>query len=170
MDGFVHGSLIVLMALLYFALLRYARRRGMQSGLVLGGLVAASTGVSALTGAALIDGFFGPEFGSRLAMGNQAAIGAGIQVMVAAALAIQIPSKLGFVATATSIVLWSIDLLDRESAHVMLGALGLVTQGLGLIFLLTVSSTLTPHTIVPLFAAQALWYAADGALMVRGRL
>lgn len=169
-NGAFHAFMIVMILVLYIGLVGYARRRGVQSILVLGGLVVASSGLLAELGAALIDGFFIPGFGAHLARGNPASIGQGLQIIVAAALALQILAKCGLFATSAAIVLWSIDLFDGERAHVVLAIVGCAGGAVALVISSTVASTLNPHNAALAFAMQALWYGVAGAFMIRGQL
>jgi hypothetical protein len=165
-----HAFVIVMIGLLYLGLVGFARRRGLQSVFVLGGLVGATCGLAAEVGAALIDGFFVPGFGAHLARGNPAAIAQGIQVIAAAALVLQILAQFGLFAVAAAIVLWSVDLFDRDRAHVALAILGCVAGAVALIVSSTVATTLTSHNVAFVFAIQAFWYAVAGVLMILGRL
>ena len=164
-----HVFVIVMVGLLYMGLVGFAQRRGLQSPLVLGGLIAASWGLAAETGAGLIDGFFISGFSLHLAR-NPSAIGEGLQIISAAALALQILAKAGLFALSVAILLWSIDLFDRDRAHVVLAIVGCVAGALALVAASTVAATMNAHNVTLIFGVQALWYMIAGVLMIRGRL
>jgi len=169
-NGPFHTFMIVMIVALYVGLVGFSLRRGLQSVLVLAGLVAASLGVGAEVGAALIDGFFGPAFGAHLLRGNPASIAQAMPVISAAALALQILAKFGLFSMTAAIVLWSVDLLTREPRSIILASIGCFGGAATLVATSTVATSLTSHNTALVFGIQALWYAVAGALMIRRRL
>ena len=169
-NGAFHAFIIVMLGVLYLGLVGYSRRRGLESPLVLAGLVAATVGLAAETGAGLIDGFFVPMFGAHIARGNPALADQGMQVISAAALFLQILAKFGLVALSAAIVLWSIQLFDRDRAHVALGLVGCVAGTLTIVLTSTIATTLDPHNVALVYGTPALWYAVAGILMIQRRL
>jgi hypothetical protein len=169
LNAWFHAFIIVMIGVLYMGLVGFSQRRGLQSPLVLAGLIAATAGLAAEIGSALIDGFFVSAFGAHLLRGNPASIPLGLQVISAAVLALQILAKFGVAAQGIAILFWSIALFDRDRAHI---ALAIVGCGAGLLsVVVTVAvTTLNPHNVGLVFAIQAFWYAIAGVLMIRGRL
>jgi hypothetical protein len=165
-----HAFMIVMLGVLYLGLVGYSRRRGLESPLVLAGLIAATVGLAAETGAALIDGFFVSIFGAHIARGNPALVDQGMQVISAAAIVLQILAKFGLVAISAAMVLWSVQLFDRDRAHIALGIVGCVAGTLTIVLTSTVATTLDPHNVALVYGTQALWYAAAGVLMIQRRL
>jgi hypothetical protein len=170
LNGAFHAFMIVMLGVLYLGLVGYSRRRGLESPLVLAGLIAATAGLAAETGAGLIDGFFVSIFGAHIARGNPALVDQGMQVISAAAIVLQILAKFGLVAISVAIVLWSIQLFDRDRAHVALGIVGCVAGTLTIVLTSTVATTLNPHNVGLVYGTQALWYAFAGVLMIQRRL
>lgn len=84
-----HAGMIAMIGVLYLGLVEYARRRGLQRVFVIGGLVAATAGLAAETGAGLIDGFFVTGFAAP-------------PVLAAGSLALQILAKFGLCAAPIS--------------------------------------------------------------------
>lgn len=165
-----HAFMIVMLGVLYLGLVGYSRRRGLESPLVLAALIAATVGLAAETGAALVDGFFISVFGAHIASGNPALVDQGMQVIAAAAVVLQILAKFGLITLSAAMVLWSIQLFDRDRAHIALGILGCVAGTLTIVLTSTVATTLNPHNVALVYGTQALWYAIAGVLMIQRRL
>jgi hypothetical protein len=167
MDRIVHGVLIVVVGALLYSFSVFSLRRGLHDGTVAAALVAYAIGSAGMIGAALIDGFFVPDFASRFADATPAAAAAATPLLLAGAVMIQILTKLGIIATSLAIVLWSIALF-RSAFAVRIVAVAGCIAGLLPVILLTYSiSTLTPHNLLGIIGAQALWYAAIGVLLIR---
>lgn len=170
LNGAFHAFIILMLGVLYVGLVGYSRRRGLESPFVLAGLVAATVGLAAETGAGLIDGFLVPAIGTYIARGNLTLIDQGMLVISAAAIVLQILAKFGLVAISAAIVLWSIQLFDRDRAHVALAIVGGVVGALTIVLISTVATTLNPHNVALVYGTQALWYAVAGVLMIQRRL
>jgi hypothetical protein len=170
MNQAFHGFMIVMLGVLYVGLVGYSRRRGLDSPLVLGALVAATAGLAAEAGAALIDGFFVSVFGTYIARGNPALVSQGMQVIAAAAVVLQILAKSGLVAISAAIVFWSIQLFDGDRAHVALGIVGCIAGSITIVLTSTVATTLDPHNVALVYGTQAFWYGFAGVLMIQRRL
>jgi hypothetical protein len=167
MDRLVHGVILVVLLLSVFGFCVFAMRRGLQRPAVLGGLIAYLGGCAALAQAAVIDGFLVPAVAEHA---RPDAAAAALLMLRTPALAIQSFTFVGIVAVSAAIVLWSIDLFRSGGAA---RAAGLAGGLAALVMLWTMAlhvNHLNPQTLGFIVAAQAVWYAIVGALLIRGRI
>ncbi|HXO16516.1 MAG TPA: hypothetical protein VN835_09235, partial [Steroidobacteraceae bacterium] len=129
-SAWVHGVLIALMLIVFFALTEFAWQRGITRPAIRAGLIAYAVGVVAMTGAALVDGFVTP----RVAMLSPGVSATDLQVtaqlLKLCMLFNQALASLGAVAMSVGITAWSVDLMRGAGAERALGVFG-VAIGLG---------------------------------------
>jgi len=169
MDRLVHAIVIAAMAAQLFGFAIYSLRRGLWRQSIIGALIAYSIGAAAIVAAALIDGFLVSGLAERYAAGGTAALTFGAAILQTCALAIQIATKLGLIATSIAIVLWSIDLIPTPGALRAIGIFGVVA-GIAGIALTAVGGYLNPHSLLVIEAIAAFWNLAIATLLVRGRV
>ena len=157
-DRAVHGTLLVIVLAMVFALGIYTLQRR-RLHLCAAAWMAFCFGSAGLVAAVLIDGFFVPGFAQRYIGVSPDALAPALTVLNAAAAAIQVLTAFGFVAMGGGTLLWSVDLLlDRGFARVI-GLLG-IASAIAVICLIAFGGTLNPHSLIIIVSIQALWYLA----------
>jgi len=157
-DRMVHGTLLVIVLAMVFALSVYTLQRS-RLHLCIAGWVAFCSGSAGLVAAVLIDGFFVPGFAQRYIGVLPDALTPALTVLNASAVAIQVLSAFGFIAMNSGTLFWSVDmLLDRGFARVV-GLLG-IASAIAVIGLIVWGGTLNPHSLTLIVSIQALWYLA----------
>jgi hypothetical protein len=158
MIGIVHGAMILFAGMMAFGFTHMARRRGLDRPAVLAGLVAYGIGILASTGAALVNGFAAPAL---------AAHGASHDAFDTLWFLNQALAKLGVVAAGLAYLLWSFDLWRQRRAAALLG---LLAGGVPALLLLGGWIDMHLHSAALVYAAQVLWAALIGWLLLRGAL
>lgn len=156
MIGIVHGAMILFVGMMAFGFTHVARRRGLDRPAVLAGLVAYAIAAGADVGAATINGFAAPAL---------AAHGASHDAFDTLWVLNQALAALGVVATGVAYALWSLDLWRRWKAVALLGLLAGAVPAL---LLIGGWIDMHLHWAVLVYAAQALWAALIGFLLLRG--
>ena len=158
MIGLVHGAMILFAGMMAFGFTHMARVRGLERPAVLAGLVAYGIGIVASIGAALVNGFAAPAL---------AAHGASHDAFDTLWFLNQALAKLGVVAAGLGYLLWSLDLWRQWKAVALPG---LLAGGVPALLLLGgwIDMHLLSATLV--YAAQVLWAALIGWLLLSGRL
>ena len=169
LDQAVHAVVIAVAGGLLFAMVHYALRRGVRSNLVLGALVAYCIGTLTLIGAALIDGFLVPGLAARAVHAVPGVVDATFVVLGACALAIQVCTKLGLVATSVAVLLWSVDLLSAPPRAPAVAVIGVVTA-LVAPAIAFATAYVNPQILGAIVILQAAWYVSVAALLLRGRV
>ena len=158
MIGIVHGAMILFVGMMAYGFTQFARVRGLDRPAVLAGLVAYGIGAVANVGAATINGFAAPALvangGSHDAFHSLWFLNQGL-----AAVAV--------VASGLAYALWSLDLWRRSKAVALLG---LLAGGVPALLLIGGLIDMQLHWAMLVYAAQALWAALIGWLLLRGAL
>ena len=165
----VHGVLIMLMLVGFFALTEFALRRGLVRPAIRAGLVAYAAGVVAMTGAALVGGFITPGV-AMLSTGVSATdLRVTAQLLDLCMLFNQALARLGAVAMSVGITAWSLDLVRSAGAQRVLGvfgmAIGLGSAGAPILGALQ----LDVHGMMLVLVLQAIWTTGVGVLLLRKR-
>jgi hypothetical protein len=168
-DEVVHGTMIAIVAALLFGLTIFSMRRGLSNGAVLGGLIAQAIGTGATIVAATISGFLIPDIAARYATASPQGVQFAVQVISICGEAIQLFGKLGVIGMTLAIALWSVDLVRAPGFVRLTGILGLAASGLAVAVLVS-GTHLSPKTLGIIVLAQAIWYCAVGALLIRRTL
>lgn len=158
MIGMVHGAMILFASMLAYGFTHFARRRGLDRPAVLAGLVAYGIGALASIGAATVSGFAGPIL---------AAEGASHESFHVLWSLNQALAMLGVVATGLGYALWSLDLWRQWKAVALLG---LLAGGVPAVLLVGGWIDMSLRWAIWVYAAQLLWAALIGWLLLRGRL
>ena len=160
MIGLVHGVMILVVGAMLYGFAHFSRRRGLGRPAVLAGLVALAISAAANIGAATINGFVLPALpGHGSAMHHDLFGFAWAMNQALAALAA--------IALGAAYTLWSLDLLRTNR---LLAALGLLAGGVPAVLLLGGWIDMHLPTAILVYAAQVLWAALLGWLMLRGGL
>ena len=158
----VHASMILLLALMGWGFLQFARARGVWSGWVSAGLVAYAVGVFGHIVAGTINGFVVPAMAGPAAPVSH-------DIFRFAWHANQAFAKLGMIAGSAAYLLWSIDLL-RKGPGRLLGSAGAVIGISVPLLLFSGVVRLDVHGALLLYGLQALWAAMVGTAMARGQI
>jgi hypothetical protein len=178
-DRIVHGLLVLIIFAMIFSFTVYTLGRVRLSICALA-WVAFFAGDMCVIGAALTDGFFVPAFAESYLAGAPIDAAPGLAILKAAAVAIQVLTKFGFLALSAATFFWSIDLfLDRGPATQrnrarpgfpsrLIGLLGLIAS-IAIVALLIFGGTVNVHSLLIIVALQALWYLAIAWRMITGK-
>ena len=158
MIGIVHGAMILFVGMMAFGFAQFARRLGLERPAVLAGLTAYAIGAVANVGAATVNGFAAPAL---------AAHGASHDAFDALWFLNQALAGVGVVAGGAAYALWAAALW-RHSKPV--ASLGLVAGPLPALLLLGGWIDMHLHWAILVYAAQALWAALAGWLLLGGQL
>ncbi len=160
----VHGTLIVLVAVITWSLVAFALRRGVTRWLMLQGVVAWVIGAACMIVAAAFNGFVvidiarmtmrAPETSDMLKVVLQG-FGAGVGVI----------EMIGGVGISAALFLWSADLALNKSIARWAGVFGLVAGAGLMIALATGMMRLNVPGMMLVVAVWAVWFLAVGALM-----
>jgi len=158
--GIVHGVMILVVGAMLYGFSHFSRRRGLERPAVLAGLVAYGIGAAAAIGAAVINGFVAPALPGHGAPGHQ-------DLFAFAWAANQALAGMAVVAMGAAYALWSLDLLRTNR---LLAALGLLAGGVPAVLLVGGWIDMHLQAAILVYAAQVLWAALVGWLMLRGGL
>jgi len=157
-DRIVHGLLVLLIFAMIFSFTVYTLGR-VRLPLCITAWVAFFAGNMSGIGAALTDGFFVPGFAESYLRSAPVDAAPALAILNAAAVAIQILTRFGFLAISAAVLLWSIDLiLDRGQAR-LIGLLGVIAT-VAVVAMLFVGGTINVHSLMVIVGLQALWYLA----------
>jgi hypothetical protein len=157
-DRAVHGTLLVIVLAMVFALGIYTLQRS-RLHVCIAAWMAFCCGSGALVAAVLIDGFFVPGFAQRYIGVTPDALAPPLAVLNAAAVAIQVLTAFGFIAMNGGTLLWSVDLLLDHGFARVVDLLG-IASAITVIALISLGGTLNPHSLTIIVSIQALWYLA----------
>lgn len=154
----VHGAMILFVGMMAFGFVQVARRLGLERPAVLAGLVAYAIATVADVGAATINGFAAPAL---------AAHGASRDAFATLWVLNQALAGLGVVAAGMAYALWALALCRRQRLAALLGLLAGPVPAL---LLLGGWIDMHLHWAILVYAAQALWAALTGWLLLAGTL
>jgi hypothetical protein len=165
----VHGTMIVLVAVLTWTLVAFAARRGLHRPLVMAGLVAWAIAAVVMIIPPVFNGFVIVDIARRALASPEAAdmlrvtmqtLSSGVGVIV----------MIGTIGMSIAVFLWSADLARDTGPARWTGVLGLVA-GAGLVIALPAGIgrlDLTGMTLV--LVVWAVWFLAVGTLMILRRV
>ncbi|MBX3702705.1 MAG: hypothetical protein KF822_02900 [Steroidobacteraceae bacterium] len=163
-DGgdFVHGTMIVLLAVTAVGLFHFAQRRGMDRLWILAGVVAYAISLGAHVGAATLNGFVAPALAAR----GPGAMGHDTLLLVWETN--QALARHGVYATGAAFALWSYDFLLRAGTmNRLAGAFGMLAGVLPAAAIFTGILTMNVHGALAIYAAHAAWVALVGVQLIR---
>jgi hypothetical protein len=168
-SAWVHGVLIALMLIVFFALTEFAWQRDITRPAIRAGLIAYAAGVVAMMGAALVDGFVTPRLATLAAGLGAADLSITAQLLHLCLLFNQALARLGAVAMSVGIAAWSVDLVRGARAERALGVFG-VAIGLGSAGALILGALqLDVHGMMLVLLLQVIWTTGVGVLLLRTR-
>jgi hypothetical protein len=169
-NGFVHGSLIVLVGVLVYGFSCLASRLGLNTVCGRAGLIAYVTGAAAGVAAALADGFVLPGFVARYQSRPTDELEIMWHVLALCAGAMHVCARLWMLGLSVAIVLWSMALAHRTGLVRAVGVLGCVAGALPVVGLLAGHLRINVHGALAFVLAQAVWGLAVAALLIRNRI
>lgn len=165
----VHGTLIALVAVMTWAVIAFAIRRGLNRPLVMLGLCAWVIGTAGMIVAAIFNGFVVTDI-ARLARSSpetQDMLRVALRVLGSGVNVIEV---IGAIGMSAAVVLWSSDLALNKGVTRQAGVLG-VAAGAGLLIALaTGMMRLDVHGMMLVLALWTMWFLAVGALMIMRRV
>ena len=168
----VHGVLLALTAVITWGLVVFSLRRGIGRSLVTLGLVAWAIGVTAMSAAAIFNGFVVVDVARRAlaAPGNSEMLSASLQAIYSA---VRVAEVLGAVGMSAAMFFWSADLcfssadLVRSSGAARpVGGLGLAAGAVLVTALLTGVARLDVTGMMLVSAVWCAWLVGVGTLMI----
>jgi hypothetical protein len=162
---FVHGAMIILLAVMAFGFFHFALRRGVSRPVILAGAVAYGIGLVANFGAATINGFVVPALAAR---GPDAV---GHDTFLLAWYANQALARLAVYAVGAAYVLWSIDFLRRDGlVNRAIGATGVIVGAVPATLLLSGNASMELRVAFPVYSAHAVWAILVATQLVRRKI
>jgi hypothetical protein len=165
----VHGTMIVLVAVLTWALLVFAARRGFHRPLVMAGTIAWSIGaVTAIVGP-VFNGFVIVDIAHRALASPETADVLRVTLQTLSS-AVGVLVMIGTIGMSMAVFLWSADLARDTGPARSTGALGLAA-GAGLVIALPAGIgrlDLTGMTLV--LVVWTVWFLALGTLMIQRKV
>jgi hypothetical protein len=165
----VHGTMIVLVAVLTWTLVAFAARRGLHRPLVMAGLVAWAIAAVVMIIPPVFNGFVIVDIARRALASPEAAdmlrvtmqtLSSGVGVIV----------MIGTIGMSIAVFLWSADLARDTGPARWTGVLGLVA-GAGLVIALpTAIGRLDLAGMTLVLVVWAVWFLAVGTLMILRRV
>jgi hypothetical protein len=165
----VHGTMIVLVAVLTWTLVAFAARRGLHRPLVMAGLVAWAIAAVVMIIPPVFNGFVIVDIARRALASPEAAdmlrvtmqtLSSGVGVIV----------MIGTIGMSIAVFLWSADLARDTGPARWTGVLGLVA-GAGLVIALpTAMGRLDLAGMTLVLVVWAVWFLAVGTLMIQRKV
>jgi hypothetical protein len=164
----VHGGLLALMGAQAFAFVELSVRLGLKRPTVRAAALAYGTGFLAMTGAALISGFFISDLARRFGDGSLDASATFRPLLVASALANRTLARFATVATSIAIVLWSTALRGSSASLQLARALAFFAAVLPTAAIFAGALRLDVPGMRLVSALQAAWTIVIGVRLLRG--
>jgi hypothetical protein len=169
-SAWVHGSLIALMLMSYWALTEFALRRGVERPLVRAGLIFYGAGVMAMIGAASVSGYMTAQVPNIAARAADPDLHLTALLINFCGLLNQTMANLGMVAMSAGILAWSIGLLHSAGWPRVVGGIG-VLVGVGpAVALMAGGLHLNVVGMMLVILGQAVWNIGIGVLLIMRRV
>lgn len=157
LDQLVHGSIMVLLILLSAAMALFSDRLSRFYPAVIAAITSYLLGIGLTFVAMGFDGFVLPALAEHCT-GDAAGCAERLKsVLALTSEVVQVFTRLGFMATALAILLWSVHLIFIERRTVG-GILGFLSVAMQLAALATLAVRLTPHSLLIVLSGQLIWY------------
>ena len=166
LSAWVHGVLILLMLIAFYALVEFSLYRGLHRGQIRAGLIAYALGVLAMTGAALISGFVTTHVAILTPTANEMDLRMTGQILVLCGVLNRALASLGAIAMSVGIALWSLDLLSGGRFARVLGVLGILIGSVTATALVSGTLRLDVHGMLLVVVLQSIWTAGVGVLLL----
>ena len=158
----VHGAMIVFLALLFYGFCRFCQIHDVRRPNVLFGLIAYGIGLFAHVVAATINGFV---VGALAARGDVV----GHEIFLLCWELNQAAARLGVVATGTAMVAWSLDFVRQSSWFDRgIGSLGILGGIAPVVWLLGVAPEMNVAVALAIYTSHMLWVFLVGIRLWRG--
>lgn len=169
-DAVVHGSLIVLLAVIACGFVAFGDMLGPHRNAVRLGKAAYLSGYAAMTAAMLLDGFVVPAIGKKFAGANAIDMQSAFVALQVIGVFIQVLTKAGIVAISVAFLAWARALQSQASPLAWAGKLVWVGYAVGIVsigVMLFVNVWLGPTSLVAVFSLHALWNICVAATLLR---
>lgn len=166
-SALVHGILITLMWLGFFALSEFTLRRNPARTVIRFGFMAYAAGIAALTGAAIVSGFITPRVAQASAGLDATDLKITWQLLNLCVLCNQALARVGVVAMSAAIAAWSLDLVRAPGMERVLGVFGIAIAVGCAGALIGGALQLDVHGMLAVVVAQGIWYIGVGVLLWR---
>lgn len=163
----VHSLAISSSPLLFFGLLGFSRRLGLQNPLVSAALVAYGFGTILVICAGVINGLVGPTLTRKINQADEATKMILSQIYANNYLLNQAFSKVFVVAAGFALIAWSICILKQGRLMTINAVIGLVIGFLSILGILSGHLTLNVHGFGLLIFAQSVWTILIAFFMIR---
>lgn len=164
-NRFVHGTVAAAMTIMTSLMLGFAMRLDIRRPHVLLGAISSFLALIMIFLATLLDGFVASELVSQCAANGGNCSNQALAMLRYGALQIEFMTRSGLLALATATGLWAGDLILRKDSARIFGTLGMVSA-IVQFGLLVFGERLNPHNLALIVTAQAVWYAAVGAMII----
>lgn len=167
-DQLVHGALTAMLAVMACALSVFSGALGKRRPAARLGWSAYCLGSVLLGVAMLFDGFIIPQLAGLFLAAGPLQAEAGLAVMRACSVVIQVFSKAGLLAHSIAMLAWSCAAIRRGQGlqgKRLCKALGIAAAVLPAVLMLCTEVTLTRQTLLLMFTAQAVWYLLAACLL-----
>jgi len=167
--AWVHGVLIALMLVGFYALTEFSLQRGLHRPFVRAGLIGYAVGVFAMIGAASISGFVTPHVAVLAPRAGETDLRVTGQLLTLCALLNRTMASLGAVAMSAGIAAWSLDLLRGPWLGRVVGLIGILIGSLPAAALISGLLHLNVHGMMLVIVLQAAWTVGVGVLLILER-
>jgi hypothetical protein len=167
LSAWVHGVLITLMLIGFYALTEFSLWRGLRRPPIRAGLIAYAVGVFAMIGAASISGFVTAHVAALVPSTNEADLRVAGQILVLCGVLNRAMASLGAVAMSAGIAAWSLDLLSGARFTRAMGALGILIGLMSAAALVFGPLRLDVHGMLLIVVLQSIWTVGVGFLLLK---
>ena len=164
-NQFVHGAIMLVLALLTSAMMHFSALLGFRRPAVLTAAIFYVLATVLLFVAMTIDGFVIPMIGARCATAAVDCLQRTQDMLSLASIFVQSFTRIGEFATAIAILFWSIALLHFAGITRMVGIAAAALPIAHVVLLFGAAAILTPHSLLMLVGVQIVWYVLVAALM-----
>ena len=169
-NSLVHGSLIVLMGLLFFGFTELASCLGLSNPWVRLGLISYGIALIAMTIAALLGGFILPRYLARYQTSPQEDLEMIRHVLAFEGVVHRVAARVGALSMSMAVLLWSFVLLPRSGTMKAIAILGILAGAFPVIGLASGHLSMDVQGAGLLVLAQTIWSVAIGIQMIRRRI
>jgi hypothetical protein len=165
----VHGTMIVVVAVLTWTVIALAMRRGVHRPLVILGLIAWTIGAACMIIAPSFNGFVITDLARRALAAPETSDMLRV-VLQALASWVQVIATIGALGISAAMILWSADLIRTRGAVRWTGVLGTLAGAAPVIALSSDILRLDVGGMTAVLASWAAWFVAVGALMIQRKV
>lgn len=166
LSAWVHGILIALMLVSFYAFTEFSLRRGIQRPLVRAGLVAYGAGVVAMIGAASISGFVTARVPMLAAHAGDTDLHVMAVLINLCGLLNRTMANIGALAMSAGIFAWSLNLVRERGFTRIVGAAGILIGLSPTAALIFGGLHLDVQGMMLVVALQAFWSIGVGVLLI----